>query len=136
MVHFTGLLENARHPPAGLWCWTLVLDPCKNWLPARIGGWPGTATGGQIHVVHISHTHPPKEIIQALRKYLLGKNLVPGTFCPKILPALRTIRDSHVRPSRLPPLENNGSRSLDSVRSGLSTTIFRYVPSFPIVLSV
>ena len=51
----------------------LLLDPCKNWLPARIGGWPGTATGGQIHVVHISHTHPPKELIQALRKYLLGK---------------------------------------------------------------
>ena len=25
------------------------------------------------HVVHISHTHPPKELIQALRKYLLGK---------------------------------------------------------------
>ena len=48
-------------------------DPRKNRLPARIGGWPGTATGGQIHVVHISHTHPPKEIIQALRKYLLGK---------------------------------------------------------------
>ena len=73
MVHFTGLLENARHPGGGP-CWgTLVLDPCKNWLPARIGGWPGTATGGQIHVVHISHTHPPKEIIQALRQYLLGK---------------------------------------------------------------
>ena len=71
MIHFTSLLENARHPVAG----PLLLDPCKNWLPARIGGWPGTATGGQIHVVHISHTHPPKEIIQALRKYLLGKNL-------------------------------------------------------------
>ena len=69
MVHFTGLLENARHPVAG----PLLGDPCKNWLPARIGGWPGTATGGQIHVVHISHTDPPKEIIQALRKYLLGK---------------------------------------------------------------
>ena len=75
MVHFTGLLENARHPVGGPWCWTLLLDPCKNWLPARIGGWPGTATGGQIHVVHISHTHPPKEIIQALRKYLLGKKV-------------------------------------------------------------
>ena len=60
-------------PPAGPSCWTLLGDPCKNCLPARIGGWPGTATGGQIHVVHISHTHPPKEIIQALRKYLLGK---------------------------------------------------------------
>ena len=75
MVHFTGLLENARHPVAGPCRGTLVGDPCKNCLPARIGGWPGTATGGQIHVVHISHTHPPKEIIQALRKYLLGKNL-------------------------------------------------------------
>ena len=74
MVHFTGLLENARHPVAGPCRGTLLLDPCKNGLPARIGGWPGTATGGQIHVVHISHTHPPKEIIQALRKYLLGKN--------------------------------------------------------------
>ena len=69
MVHFTGLLENARHPVAG----ALVGDPCKNRVRAGIGGWPGTATGGQIHVVHISHTHPPKEIIQALRKYLLGK---------------------------------------------------------------
>ena len=49
-------------------------DPRKNRLPARIRGWAGTATGGHIHVVHISHTHPPKEIIQALRKYLLGKN--------------------------------------------------------------
>ena len=57
-------------PPGG----PLLGDPCKNWLPARIGGLPGTATGGQIHVVHISHTHPPKELIQALRKYLLGKN--------------------------------------------------------------
>ena len=47
--------------------------PCKNRVRAGIGGSPGTATGGQIHVVHISHTHPPKEIIQALRKYLLGK---------------------------------------------------------------
>ena len=51
-------------------------DPCKNRVRAGIGGWPGTATGGQIHVVHISHTHPPKEIIQALRKYLLGKKHV------------------------------------------------------------
>ena len=51
----------------------LSLDFCKNRVRAGIGGWPGTATGGQIHVVHISHTHPPKEIIQALRKYLLGK---------------------------------------------------------------
>ena len=51
----------------------LWLDFCKNRVRAGIGGWPGTATGGQIHVVHISHTHPPKEIIQALRKYLLGK---------------------------------------------------------------
>ena len=78
MVHFTGLLENARHPPAGL-CrgplsGTFVGGPCKNRVRAGIGGSPGTATGGQIHVVHISHTHPPKEIIQALRKYLLGKN--------------------------------------------------------------
>ena len=72
MVHFTGLLENARHPVAGL----LSLDFCKNRVRAGIGGWPGTATGGQIHVVHISHTHPPKEIIQALRKYLLGKNVL------------------------------------------------------------
>ena len=47
--------------------------PRKNRLPARIRGWAGTATGGHIHVVHISHTHPPKELIQALRKYLLGK---------------------------------------------------------------
>ena len=53
----------------------LSLDFCKNRVRAGIGGWPGTATGGQIHVVHISHTHPPKEIIQALRKYLLGKNV-------------------------------------------------------------
>ena len=74
MVHFTGLLENARHPVGGPSCWTLVLlDLCKNRLPARIRGWAGTATEEQIHVVHISHTHPPKEIIQALRKYLLGK---------------------------------------------------------------
>ena len=78
MVHFTGLLENARHPVGGLlwldpWAGPLVLDFCKNRVWAGIGGWPGTATGGQIHVVHISHTHPPKEIIQALRKYLLGK---------------------------------------------------------------
>ena len=69
-------LTRKRAPP---WWGTpvggpLLGDPCKNWLPARIGGWPGTATGGQIHVVHISHTHPPKELIQALRKYLLGKN--------------------------------------------------------------
>ena len=79
MVHFTGLLENARHPVGGPCRWTpvggpLSGDPCKNMVRAGIGGWPGTATGGQIHVVHISHTHPPKEIIQALRKYLLGKN--------------------------------------------------------------
>ena len=74
MVHFTGLLENARHPVAGP-CWgTLGLDLCKNRLPARIRGCAGTATGGHIHVVHISHTHPPKELIQTLRKYLLGKN--------------------------------------------------------------
>ena len=64
-------LTRKRAPP-------LSLDPmsgdfCKNRVRAGIGGWPGTATGGQIHVVHISHTHPPKEIIQALRKYLLGK---------------------------------------------------------------
>ena len=76
MVHFTGLLENARHPAGGPCRGTLSLDPCKNWLPARIGGWPGTATGGQIQVVHISQTYPPKEIIQALRKCLLGKILV------------------------------------------------------------
>ena len=82
MVNFTGLLENARPPPAGPGWGTLWLDPCKNWLPARIGGWPGTATGGQIHVVHISHTHPPKEIIQALRKYLLGKKKREADFCP------------------------------------------------------
>ena len=75
MVHFTGLLENARHPVGGLLSLEpLSLDFCKNRVRAGIGGWPGTATGGQIHVVHISHTHPPKEIIQALRKYLLGKN--------------------------------------------------------------
>ena len=61
--------------PVGAPCrGTLSLDLRKNRLPARIGGWAGTATGGQIHVVHISHTHPPKELIQALRKYLLGKN--------------------------------------------------------------
>ena len=30
-------------------------------------------TGRHIHIVHISHTHPPKELIQTLRKYLLGK---------------------------------------------------------------
>ena len=45
----------------------------KNRLPARIRGWAGTATGGHIHVVHISHTHPPKELIQTQRIYLLGK---------------------------------------------------------------
>ena len=73
MVHFTGLLENARHPVGGPCRGTLLGDPCKNCLPARIGGWPGSATGGQIHVVPISHTHPPKELIEALRKYLLGK---------------------------------------------------------------
>ena len=74
MVHFTGLLENARHPGGGP-CWgTLMGGPRKNRLPAGIRGWAGTATGGHIRVVHISHTHPPKEIIQALRKYLLGKN--------------------------------------------------------------
>ena len=73
MVDFTGLLENARHPVGGPWWGTLWLDFCKNRLPAGIRGWAGTATGGHIHVVHISHTHPPKEIIQALRKYLLGK---------------------------------------------------------------
>ena len=86
MVHFTGLLENARHPCG----WTpgagpLVGDPCKNRVRAGIGGWPGTATGGQIHVVHISHTHPPKEIIQALRKYLLGK---------KTFEVMKTIHES------------------------------------------
>ena len=91
MVHFTGLLENARHPCGG----TLSLEPmsldfCKNRVRAGIGGWPGTATGGQIHVVHISHTHPPKEIIQALRKYLLGKEKharvdLHCTFCHVIL---------------------------------------------------
>ena len=81
MVHFTGLLENARHPVGGLlwlepqWLEPQSGDPCKTRVRAGIGGWPGTATGGQIHVVHISHTHPPKEIIQALRKYLLGKKL-------------------------------------------------------------
>ena len=63
-------LTRKRAPPCG---GTPAGDPCKNWLPARIGGWPGTATGGQIHVVHISHTHAPKEIIQAPRRYLLGK---------------------------------------------------------------
>ena len=78
MVHFTGLLENARHPGAGLlsgepWWGPPGGGPCKNRVRAGIGGSPGTATGGQIHVVHISHTHPPKELIQALRKYLLGK---------------------------------------------------------------
>ena len=80
MVHFTGLLENARHPVAGLLLGDfLSLDFCKNRVRAGIGGWPGTATGGQIHVVHISHTHPPKELIQALRKYLLGKKRVVST---------------------------------------------------------
>ena len=39
----------------------------KNRLPARIRGWAGTATGRHIHVVHISHTHPPKELIQTQR---------------------------------------------------------------------
>ena len=68
-------LTRKRAPPRR---WTFVGGPlvgdfCKNRVRAGIGGWPGTATGGQIHVVHISHTHPPKEIIQALRKYLLGK---------------------------------------------------------------
>ena len=63
-------LTRKRAPPC---CWTLSGDLCKNRLPAGIRGWAGTATGGHIHVVHISHTHPPKELIQALRKYLLGK---------------------------------------------------------------
>ena len=64
-------LTRKRAPPlSGDFLW---LDFCKNRVRAGIGGSPGTATGGQIHVVHISHTHPPKEIIQALRKYLLGK---------------------------------------------------------------
>ena len=63
-------LTRKRAPPC---CWTLSLDFCKNRLPAGIRGWAGTATGGHIHVVHISHTDPPKELIQALRKYLLGK---------------------------------------------------------------
>ena len=70
-------LTRKRAPPLWLEPMSLEplwLDPCKNRVRAGIGGWPGTATGGQIHVVHISHTHPPKEIIQALRKYLLGKN--------------------------------------------------------------
>ena len=49
----------------------------KNRLPARIRGWAGTATGRHIHVVHISHTHPPKELIQTQRIYLLGKNTPP-----------------------------------------------------------
>ena len=75
MVHFTGLLENARHPAGGPWWGTLWGDPRKNRLPARIRSWAGTATGGQIHVVHISHTHPPKELMQTLRKYLLGKKV-------------------------------------------------------------
>ena len=47
----------------------------KNRLPARIRGWAGTATGRHIHVVHISHTHPPKELIQTQRICLLGKKV-------------------------------------------------------------
>ena len=35
--------------------------------------------GRQIHVVHISHTHPPKELIPTQRIYLLGKKR--QTFC-------------------------------------------------------
>ena len=69
-------------------------DPCKNWLPARIGGWPGTATGGQIHVVHISHTHPPKELIQALRKYLLVKKIAANI-------AVHLIHDDDVDPEEV-----------------------------------
>ena len=75
-------LTRKRAPPLSLdpCRWTpvggpLLGDPCKNRVRAGIGGWPGTATGGQIHVVHISHTHPLKELIQALRKYLLRKKL-------------------------------------------------------------
>jgi len=64
-------LTRKRAPPRG--GSPMLGDPCKTRVRAGIGGSPGTATGGQIHVVHISHTHPPKEIIQALRKYLLGK---------------------------------------------------------------
>ena len=61
-------LTRKRAPPPGDLCrGTFVGGPCKNRVRAGIGGSPGTATGGQIHVVHISHTHPPKEIIQALR---------------------------------------------------------------------
>ena len=94
MVHFTGLLENARHPVAGLLLGDPGGGPCKNRVRAGIGGSPGTATGGQIHVVHISHTHPPKEIIQALRKYLLGKkNLQFNRFC--LLLALRWLPTTH-----------------------------------------
>ena len=76
MVNFTGLLENARHPAGGPSGGGTLRrgDLCKNRLPARIRGWAGTATGGHIHVVHISHTHPPKELIQTQRIYLLGKN--------------------------------------------------------------
>ena len=72
-------LTRTRAPPCG---WTFVArephvgGPCKNRVRAGIGGSPGTATGGQIHVVHISHTHPPKELIQTQRNYLLGKKNV------------------------------------------------------------
>ena len=77
-------LTRKRAPPCGGTLWG---DLRKNRLPARIRGWAGTATGGHIHVVHISHTHPPKELIQTLRKYLLGKNIeldhTDGKHCRK-----------------------------------------------------
>ena len=76
----TLLLDPVAGPGGG----TLLGDLCKNRLPAGIRGWAGTATGGHIHVAHISHTHPPKELIQALRKYLLGKNIQSNASGPRI----------------------------------------------------
>ena len=71
-------LTRKRAPP--LWLEPMSLEPmsldfCKNRVRAGIGGWPGTATGGQIHVVHISHTHPPKELIQTQRSIFWEKTI-------------------------------------------------------------
>ena len=89
-------LTRKRAPPCR---WTLEWgDPRKNRLPARIRGWAGTATGGHIHVVHISHTHPPKELIQALRKYLLGK-MNNDSFLISLTIFINLVPNMHYAPS-------------------------------------
>ena len=57
MVHFTGLLENARHPVAG----PLSLDPCC-WTPVKTGPRPGSEVGlvllpGDRFTSFTSHIH-------------------------------------------------------------------------------